>query len=226
MAPAISKPCTPRGGFPPATRAPRPLETAISPEGENHCECFLHPSKIAVLPQLVGSPLSINALREGLQLAHKTVAGWIRVLERLFAVFRLPPLLGPRIRAVKKEQKHYHFDWSVVPTEAQRFENLVASHLLKWVDFQQDTQGRELELRYFRDTDGREVDFVVVEGGVPILLVEAKWADAPPDSNLRYLRLRYPSADAWQISAVGKRDFVTQEGVRVAPALALLRSLC
>ena len=41
----------------------------------------------------------------------------------------------------------------------------MASHLLKWVHFEQDARGRDLELRYFRDTDGREVDFVVVEGG-------------------------------------------------------------
>jgi hypothetical protein len=75
---------------------------------------------------------------------------------------------------VKKEQKHYHFDWSVVPEEPARFENLLASHLLKWVHFEQDTQGRDLELRYFRDTDGREVDFVVIERRKPILLVQSK----------------------------------------------------
>jgi predicted AAA+ superfamily ATPase len=177
------------------------------------------------LPELVGSPLSINALREDLQVSHKTVANWLRVLERLYVLFRLPPLSGPRIRAVKKEQKHYHLDWSVVPAEAQRFENLVAAHLLKWVHFEQDARGRDLELRYFRDTQGREVDFVVVEGRKPVLLAEAKWADAPLDKSLRYLKLRYPAADAWQVSATGKKDFSTPEGIRVAPALALLRDL-
>ena len=143
------------------------------------------------LPELVGSPLSVNALREDLQVSHKTVAGWLRVLERLYAVFRLPPFGAPKIRAVKKEQKHYHFDWSLVPSEPARFENLVASHLLKWVHFEQDARGRELELRYFRDTDGREVDFVVVEGRLPILLVEAKWGDGEPDKSLRYLKARF-----------------------------------
>ncbi len=177
------------------------------------------------LPDLVGSPLSINALREDLQLSHKTVANWLRVLERLFALFRLPPLAGPRIRAVKKEQKHYHFDWSIVPSEPQRFENLVACHLLKWVHFEADVRGRDLELRYFRDTDGREVDFVVVEGRAPILLVEAKWGDAPLDRSLRYLRLRYPRADAWQISATGTKDFLSPESIRVAPAVELLKTL-
>jgi hypothetical protein len=32
---------------------------------------------------------------------------------------------------VKKEQKHCHFDWTLVPGDAPRFENLVASNLLK-----------------------------------------------------------------------------------------------
>ena len=67
------------------------------------------------LPELVGSPLSLNALREDLQVSHRTVAGWMAILERLYAVFRLPPFGAPRIRAVKKEQKHYHFDWTLVP---------------------------------------------------------------------------------------------------------------
>lgn len=177
------------------------------------------------LPELVGAPLSVNALREDLQVSHRTLAGWLAVLERLYAIFRVAPLGGPRIRAVKKLQKHYHFDWAAVPNDPARFENLVACHLLKWVHFEQDTQGRELDLRYFRDLDGREVDLVVTEHRRPTLLVECKWNDAAPDPSLRYLKARYPSAAAWQISAVGSRDFQTPEGVRVAPAVALLKTL-
>jgi predicted AAA+ superfamily ATPase len=62
------------------------------------------------LPDLVGSPLSINALREDLQVSHKSVRSWLGALERLYAIFRLSPFGAPRIRAVKKEQKHYQFD--------------------------------------------------------------------------------------------------------------------
>jgi predicted AAA+ superfamily ATPase len=119
------------------------------------------------LPELVGSPLSVNALREDLEVSHKTAERWIAILERLYAVFRLSPLGGPRIRAIRKARKHYHWDWSLVEDPAARFENLVASHLLKWVHHAQDTEGRDLELRYFRDTDGREVDFVVLEKRAP-----------------------------------------------------------
>ena len=177
------------------------------------------------LPELVGSPLSVNALREDLQVSHKAVESWIGALERLFAVFRLAPFGAPRIRAVKKEQKHYHLDWTVVPGDAARFENLVACHLLKWVHFEQDTQGRDLELRYFRDIEGREVDFVVVEGRHPRLLVECKWGDAEVDRSLRYLKARLPEADAWQISATGTKDYRSPDGVRIAPAVRLLRTL-
>ncbi|MFM8453849.1 MAG: ATP-binding protein, partial [Gammaproteobacteria bacterium] len=66
------------------------------------------------LPELVGSPLSINALREDLQVSHKAVSNWLEILERMYCIFRLTPLGGPKIRAVKKEKKHYHLDWSLV----------------------------------------------------------------------------------------------------------------
>jgi hypothetical protein len=69
------------------------------------------------------------------------------------------------------------------------------------------------------------VDFVVVERREPRLLVEAKWADAPLDGSLRYLKARFPKAEAWQVSATGSKDYVTPGGIRVAPALRLLRNL-
>ena len=177
------------------------------------------------LPDLVGSPLSINAVREDLQVSHKTVAAWLQTFERLYAIFRLSPFGAPTIRAIKKQQKHYHVDWSIVPSEPARFENLIACHLLKWVHHQQDTQGRDLELRYFRDTDGREVDFVVTDRRQPVLCVECKWADARLDKSLRYFKVRLPDCDAWQVSATGTKDYVTPEGIRVAPALKLLGRL-
>jgi len=177
------------------------------------------------LPELVGSPLSINALREDLQLSHQVVDRWIRILERLYAIFRIPPFGAPRIRAVKKEQKHYHFDWTVVANDAVRFENMVAAHLLKWTHFEQDAEGHDVELRYFRDVDGREVDFVIVEGKTPRRLVECKWADDEVSRGLKYLKVRFPDAEAWQISATGQRDYVTPEGIRVCPALPFLKNL-
>jgi predicted AAA+ superfamily ATPase len=180
---------------------------------------------MARLPELVGSPLSANALREDLEVSHRTLTRWLAVLERLFAIFRLPPFGTARMRAIKKMPKHYHFDWSLVPSPGGRFENLVASHLLKWVQWQHDTEGLDLELRYFRSKDDHEVDFVVLERRRPVLMVEAVLGDDEVARGLRYLKARFPECPAWQVHATGKKDYQTPDGIRVAPALQLLQTL-
>lgn len=177
------------------------------------------------LPMLVGNPLSLNALREDLEVNHQTLSRWVEILERIYSIIRVPPFGAPRLRAVKKERKHYHLDWTLVPDMAMRFENLVAIHLLKWVYYEQDTKGRELELRYFRDVDGREVDFVITENLKPIQIIECKWADAGINAALNYFKTRFPSCEAWQISATGAKDYESTEGIRVTPACTFLAEL-
>ncbi len=177
------------------------------------------------LPDLVGNPLSINSLREDLQTTHKTLSRWLDILERLYSIFRISPFGAPRIRAVKKERKHYHYDWAFVPEPGLRFENLVAVHLLKWVQFEGDTKGRDLELRYFRDVDGREVDFVITENRKPIRIIECKWGDAEINPALRYFLERFKGCDGWQISATGKKDILTPDNIRVCPAILFLKDL-
>lgn len=177
------------------------------------------------LPELVGAPLSINALREDLRVSHQSVSAWLDILERLYSIFRLPPFGAPQIRAVKKEQKHYHFDWTLVADMSLRFKNMVACSLLKWVHFQQDTSGKEMRLCYFRDVDRREVDFVVTEDTQPVLFIECKWNDAPISPALKYLQTRFPHARGWQISATGTKDFFGAPGIRVCPAPEFLTTL-
>jgi uncharacterized protein len=177
------------------------------------------------LPELVGSPLSINALREDLQLAHKTVANWLDIFERLYSIFRVQPFGTPKIRAVKKEQKHYHLDWTLVGSTGARFENLVAVHLLKWVSFQEDSEGRDLSLRYFRDIDGREVDFVIVEGRNPIRAIECKSSDEPASKALRYFKQKFPKCECLQVTLDSSKESTTPEGIRLTPALSFLPTL-
>ena len=177
------------------------------------------------LPELVGSPLSINALREDLHVSHKTVANWLDVLERIYAIFRISPFGSPKIRAVKKEQKHYHFDWPLITEPSFRFENMVASHLLKWIQFKQDAEGKILELRYFRDIDKREVDFIITENKKPIWAVECKLSDAEISSGLKYFKVRFPACEAWQISMRGQKDYVSGDGIRVTHAVQFLKNL-
>jgi hypothetical protein len=46
-----------------------------------------------------------------------------------------------------------------------------------------------------------------------------------PTARRRYLKGRFPAAEAWQVSATGRKDYVTPGEIRVAPALALLGRL-
>jgi predicted AAA+ superfamily ATPase len=177
------------------------------------------------LPELVGSPLSINSLREDLQLNHKTVSRWLEALERLYALFRLSPFGAPKIKAVKKEQKHYHFDWTLVPIEGLRFENMMACHLLKWVHYHRDTQGLDCELRYFRDVYKREVDFVILENRKPTYFIECRLDDDAINPGLIYLQQRFPHVESFQLSLKGKKDYRSKDGIRVCPAAVFLKDL-
>lgn len=177
------------------------------------------------LPDLVGSPLSINSLREDLQKSFKAVSRYLDLFERFYAIYRITPFGPPHIKAVKKERKHYHFDWNLIKDEGPRFENLLASHLLKWCHYFEDTQGRELSLHFFRDLEQREVDFVVCEDRKAILLVEAKLSDAPVSKDLTYLARKNPSAPAFQVHLRGKKHFETEDGIVVGPASKLLERM-
>ena len=174
------------------------------------------------LPELVGSPLSINAIRQDLQVTHQSVTRWLLMLERLYMIFRIYPYGAPNIRAVKKEAKHYHLDWTVLDDEGIRFENLVACHLLKWVHFQQDYEGLDIDLRYFRDIDRREVDFVITKNNKPIQFIECKLKGKEINPALKYLKKRFPEADAFQISLNRDDNFMNKDGIHVCPAYDFL----
>ena len=177
------------------------------------------------LPDLVGSPLSINSLREDLNIHHETARKWCAILERLYHIFRLSPFGSPKIKAVKKESKHYHFHGSLVQDEGARFENFIASHLLKWCHWIEDVEGYDMELRYFRDREQREVDFVVMKEGKPILFCEAKMGDRAVSKHLRYLKAKFPEARAIQVVYPFIPAKMNADGLELLPALDFLREL-
>ena len=107
---------------------------------------------------------------------------------------------------MKKEQKLYLWDWSSVDNPGTRFENLVASQLLKFCHFVEDTQGHAMELRYLRDTDKREVDFVVLRGRRPLFAVECKTSDDEIAPAVRYFAERTPIPRFFQVHR-GEREF-------------------
>ncbi|MBN2492299.1 MAG: ATP-binding protein [Planctomycetes bacterium] len=170
-----------------------------------------------LLTERVASPLSLNALREDLEVSHRAVASWIEILERLYFVFRIHPFLGTRLRGLKKATKLYLWEMSPLRDRGARFENLVALHLLKFCHYLADVDGYRMDLHYLRDRAGREVDFLVVADRKPWFAVEAKLGEEKIDPALRYYRERLGIPWAYQVVLDGQRDF-ERDGIRCLPA--------
>lgn len=170
------------------------------------------------LPERIGSPLSLQALAEDLGVSQKTIAHWMEILEKVYYCYRIPPFGSPKIRAVKKERKTYLWDWSVVENDGVRFENMVASHLLKYCHFLEDTEGDAMELRFVRDHDKREIDFVVLKNKKPLFAVECKTGDRQLSSAIRYFKERTNIPYFYQVH-LGTKDYLAEKTVRVLPFL-------
>ncbi len=172
----------------------------------------------------VSSPLSLNALREDLEVSHRALQHWLDVLDRLYHLFVIRPFAHRRVRSLKKMPKVYLWDHALVASDAARFENLVASHLLKMCHTLEDCEGFSVELRYLRDRDGREVDFLVLFDSKPWFAVEAKLSDETVDPSLRYFRDRLKIPFCFQVVRNGGKD-VVKDGIRVLPAATFLAGI-
>ena len=80
-----------------------------------------------------------------------------------------------------------------------------------------------MELRFVRDTDRREVDFVVIRDNEPMFAVECKSGEKSPSPAIAYFRQRTQIADFYQVH-LGERDYVSK-GVRVLPFRTFCREL-
>lgn len=154
---------------------------------------------VEMLRERVGSPLSLASLARDLQISPSTAIKYLDILEALFIVFAVRPFHANIARAILKEPKVYFFDTALVNDEGARFENACAAMLLKHVHYLQDVEGRDVTLNYIRDKEGREIDFVVCEGGAPIGLAECKLGAAAITPYLAALAERFPAAGAVQL---------------------------
>lgn len=147
-----------------------------------------------LLPSKAGGQLSINSLREDLEVSHRAVTSWLNILESFYYHFRIYPYSAKSVRSIKKEPKIYLIDWSEVKNEGARFENLIGSHLLKFVNYLFERDGYKTDLYYLRNVDKKEVDFLVTIDNKPWFAVEVKLSDTSVSDNLTYFseRLKIP----------------------------------
>jgi len=180
-----------------------------------------------LLPTKVGSPLSVPSLAGDLKASYNSVRNWLDVFERFFLIFGVATWTGRIARAIQKEKKIYLWDYAQIQDPAARFENMVAAELQRAVVLWNDLGYGRFSLHFVRDKNKREVDFLIVDEGVPFLLVEAKLGDTEPAKSLRFFQeqLGLPAVqltgggDSYQLFNSGERQLL------VAPAAAWLSHL-
>ncbi len=138
---------------------------------------------IRQLPARTGSPLSLNALREDLNVSYTAVRNALKALQLTFVVFLVPPFHRNLARALTKEPKGYFLDWTHCADTAVRFENYVAVELKTLTGLWRDAGMGDFELFYVRTRDGKETDFLITKNDKPWCLIEAKWKDGPLDGH-------------------------------------------
>lgn len=134
---------------------------------------------VHLLPNRIGSILSINSLKEDLSVSHGTVKAWLESLIRLYLIFSLSPWQRKVHKSIKKEKKYYLYDWSYIQEENKggRFENMVAVGLHRLCNMLRENGLGPYELFFVRDLAKREVDFLIAKGHVPAVLIETKTDD-------------------------------------------------
>lgn len=178
-----------------------------------------------MLRSRVGSPLSLASIARDLAVSPATVKKYLDILEALYIVFVVRPYHHNIARSVLQSPKVYFYDTGLVEgDEGLRFENLVATALLKQVQWLQDAQGREAGLHYIRTKDDAEVDFALSDQGQLTHLVECKLADDKPHRALQRFAREQPKAEAVQVVRHLRHEF-TVDRVRLTPATAFLHSL-
>ncbi|MCL5034471.1 MAG: AAA family ATPase [Bacteroidetes bacterium] len=179
---------------------------------------------VSLLPERTGSPLSINSLREDVGVRFETIQNWLGALSRLFYLFSIRPYAGKLVRTLRREEKFYLFDYSVIEDVGARFETMAALHLRKLCDYWTETGQGDFQLHYVRDRERRETDFLISQDRQPFALVEVKLKGSNIDPSLRYFSDRLKPKYSMQIvrEAEGFRDAFVSKGILLTTAAQAL----
>jgi uncharacterized protein len=152
-----------------------------------------------LLAERSAQQLIYSSLAREIQVSVDTVKRWVDLLSRLHYGFMVRPWFTNVAKALRKEPKWFPRDWSGLTDDGVRAETMVACHLLKAVDGWTDLGFGDFQLRYLRDKQRREVDFLVVRDRKPWFLVEAKIGETSLSPSLAYFQGQTKASHAFQV---------------------------
>ncbi|MCC7519384.1 MAG: ATP-binding protein [Verrucomicrobiae bacterium] len=151
-----------------------------------------------------GGLLEVSHLADVCRLSRATIGNYLDVLQVTHLVHLLRPFHGGGKQELVRQQKLYGFDtgfvahalgWGELRVEdcGRLWENLVLDHLL--------AQPGAPVVRYWRDKQQREIDFVVPQNREACDAIECKWSPERFDpGNLNVFREIYPQGRNYVVS--------------------------
>ncbi len=187
---------------------------------------------LELLRDRTGSPLSLESLSRDLSISPNTVKSYLHILQALHIVYLVYPHHKNIARGLSKTPKLYFYDWAYVDTRRKTaevtgavYENLIACHLLKHIDFLNDSEGSSLELHYIQTRSAKEIDFVITDEKANVsIFIECKLSDATPSYALKETVLTHPTAKHIQL-VYNLPHGRKVDGVEVIPAADWLMGL-
>lgn len=177
-----------------------------------------------LLRERVGSPVSFNSIAEDVAISPHTVKKYIEILEALYIVFRVTPFSNNIARSLLKEPKIYFFDNGLVKgNDGIKFENLVATSLLKHTYAKRDYLAESYTLKYLQTKEGHEVDFALIKDDQVEKMIEVKLSNHTISPGLLYFHEKY-HIPAVQVVKDLKREKM-ENGIEIMLGDNFLKSL-
>jgi len=175
-----------------------------------------------------GFVVNYSKLAQIIGVAHSTIAEYYQILEDCLVAERVAPYTVSKTRhKLSKSQRFLLFDLglrrlaareSENPTTKQKghlFEQFVGLELIKLAR----EQGHKTQIRYWRDLNGPEVDWLIESPNV-LIPIEVKYTDSPTIRDAKHLSIflkEYNEAKTAYIVCQTPRKFKVGENIYALP---------
>ncbi|GAB4224238.1 MAG: ATP-binding protein [Gammaproteobacteria bacterium] len=152
-----------------------------------------------------GKQLNFSRLSQDIGIADTTIANYYQILHDCMITLRVDPLIkGQTRRRLIKSPKYLFFDLGIrriCANEGVRLPQSILGHLFEHfvgneLSYYSQLISPSIKLRYWRDSNGPEVDYVL-DIAQTYIVVEVKWTERPTEKdakNIVKFLSEYPNA--------------------------------
>ncbi len=164
-----------------------------------------------LLIQQSGGMFEASSLASPVGVSRPTLSNYLQILQETYVFFVLKPFFKYKTKEIISAPKVYCFDTGFVAYQRGWSEIREEDRGPLWEHFvlnQLCAHGWKDQLRYWRDKQKREVDFVLLRRGKPPCAIETKWKADPRDTgNLKTFHNSYPEAEKVILAHDVERSF-------------------